>query len=70
MSPEQAIEYALGTEEPAPPTAPEPEERAPAGGQREAAFLVAQGFTNRQVAAELMLSDHTAAWTTEQESLQ
>jgi non-specific serine/threonine protein kinase len=69
MSPEQAIEYALGTEEPAPPAAPKPEERAPAGGspdvltprQREVALLVARGLTNRQVAAELMLSEHTVA---------
>jgi non-specific serine/threonine protein kinase len=70
MTPEQAVEYALGTWEPASPAAPEPEEkkRASAGGapgnpltrrQQEVTLLVARGLTNRQVAAELMLSEHT-----------
>lgn len=65
MSPEQALEYALGAEEPAPP-APEapPAERSLhplTPRQREVAFLVARGLTNRQVAAELSLSEHTVA---------
>jgi non-specific serine/threonine protein kinase len=59
----------VGAEEQALPAAPEPEERAPAGGssdtltrrQGEVALLVAQEFTNRQVAAELMLSERTVA---------
>ncbi len=67
MSAEQAIEYVLSTEEPAPPA--DPEKRTPDGGsprdltprQREVALLVARGLTNRQVAAELTLSEHTVA---------
>ncbi len=66
MSPEQAIEYALGAEKPAPA---EPGEETPDGEpldaltprQQEVALLVAQGLTNRQVAAELTLSEHTVA---------
>jgi DNA-binding NarL/FixJ family response regulator len=69
MSPEQAIEYALGTEEWAPHADLEPEKRSPSRGspdvltrrQQEVAHLVAQGLTNRQVAAELTLSEHTVA---------
>lgn len=67
MSPEQAIEYALDTERPAPPADPEkgtPDEASPGAltrRQLEVALLVAQGLTNRQVAAELTLSEHTVA---------
>lgn len=66
MSPEQAIEYALGPED-APP--PPPEEKTSAEGsldaltrrQLQVALLVARGLTNRQAAAELVLSEHTVA---------
>ena len=66
MSPEQAVEYALGAGEPAPA---EPGEESPDGEpldaltprQQEVALLVAQGLTNRQVAAEFTLSEYTVA---------
>lgn len=64
MSLEQAIEYALGTEEPAPP-AP----RKASGGtpgpltrrEREVAVLAGQELTNRRIAEELSISEHTVA---------
>jgi predicted ATPase/DNA-binding SARP family transcriptional activator/DNA-binding CsgD family transcriptional regulator len=69
MSPEQAIEYALSEEErdaPAVLTAPE---QPPAGKpadrltrrEREVALLVARELTNRQIALELSISEHTVA---------
>jgi non-specific serine/threonine protein kinase len=66
MSPEQAIEYALGAEVPAPA---EPGEETPDGEpldaltprQQEVALLATRGLTNRQVAAKLTLSEHTVA---------
>jgi predicted ATPase/DNA-binding SARP family transcriptional activator/DNA-binding CsgD family transcriptional regulator len=66
MSPEQAIEYALGPGDSLPPP---PEKKTSAEGslealtrrQLEVALLVARGLTNRQAAAELVLSEHTVA---------
>jgi DNA-binding NarL/FixJ family response regulator len=66
MSFEVAVEYALSAEEvsPAVPRAPE----QPSTGaqqpdltrrEKEVAALVAHGFTNRQIAKELVLSEHT-----------
>jgi DNA-binding CsgD family transcriptional regulator len=62
MSPERAIEYALSAEEPASPS------RHPGGDsgvlsarEEEVAVLVSQGLTNRQIASELSISEHTVA---------
>jgi predicted ATPase/DNA-binding SARP family transcriptional activator/DNA-binding CsgD family transcriptional regulator len=69
MTPEQAVEYALSEEEPAPPAAPTVPEEPSAGTvasklarrEREVAGLVACGLTNRQIASELSISEHTVA---------
>ena len=71
MTPEQAIEYALSEEvEREPPTlvavpeqhppADEPTERL-TSREQEVALLVARGLTNRQIADELSISEHTVA---------
>ncbi len=70
MTLDQAVEYALSEEQerdaptlvPVPEQQPhdEPTERLTAREQ-EVALLVARGLTNRQVAAELSISEHTAA---------
>ena len=71
MSPEQAVEYALGAEEPARPETSKNSPRVPtykvpaADGltrrEREVALLAARGLTNRRIARELSISEHTAA---------
>jgi serine/threonine-protein kinase PknK len=68
MTPEEAIEYALGTEgEPPAVSVPQEEpsaERHPVTltkREQEVAVLVAQGLTNRQIASELGISEHTVA---------
>jgi DNA-binding NarL/FixJ family response regulator len=62
MTLEEAIEYALsGEEEPPPSAVPAPEE-LPAvltRREREVVIFVAQGFTNRQIAKELVVSERT-----------
>jgi DNA-binding NarL/FixJ family response regulator len=65
MSMKQAIEYAFSEEKPTPPTYAAPE-RSPddesldlTSREREVAILVARGLTNRQIAQELVLSEHT-----------
>jgi DNA-binding CsgD family transcriptional regulator len=64
MTPEEAVGYALGEEEPTTPAAPEeaasgePPE-ALTEREREVALLVARGLTNRQVSSELSISERT-----------
>ena len=68
MTPEQAAEYALSEEEHAPPATPV-SGQPPTGTQlallsrreEEVAILVARGLTNRQIATELYISEHTVA---------
>jgi predicted ATPase/DNA-binding SARP family transcriptional activator/DNA-binding CsgD family transcriptional regulator len=68
MTPEQAIEYSLSAEGPASP----PQVARRSGGssatltpltlrEEEVAILVSRGLTNRQVASELFISEHTVA---------
>jgi predicted ATPase/DNA-binding CsgD family transcriptional regulator len=52
---EQAIELALGTEAPPPGAAPPPLSRR----ERQVAALVARGLTNREIGAQLGISDRT-----------
>jgi predicted ATPase/DNA-binding SARP family transcriptional activator/DNA-binding CsgD family transcriptional regulator len=65
MSMEQAIEYALSQEMPLTPPSPGSEQPSsdepPTLTRREmeVAILVARGLTNRQIASELVLSEHT-----------
>ncbi len=65
MQQEEAIEYALGTE----PTTPAAPKRPTLGEspdpltrrEQEIAALIARGLTNRQIATELSISEHTVA---------
>ena len=66
MSFEEAVEYALSAEALSPPAPPAPEQPSTGAQQleltrreKEVAALVAQGLTNRQIASELVLSEHT-----------
>jgi len=65
MSMNQAIDYALSEEEPIPPISPATkrpsadEERHLTRREREVAALVARGFTSRQIASQLVLSERT-----------
>lgn len=65
MSMEQAIEYALSEEMHTPPfflaaeRSPADEQPDLTGREREVASLVARGLTNRQIAQELVQSEHT-----------
>jgi predicted ATPase/DNA-binding SARP family transcriptional activator/DNA-binding CsgD family transcriptional regulator len=69
MSLEEAVEYALSKEvEPATPTFPVPEassaDQPPVAltpREKEVAVLVAKDLSNRQIASQLMLSEHTVA---------
>ncbi len=66
MTPEEAVEYALGEEEPATPAVPEepastagPPPDALTDREREVAVLISRGLTNRQVSSELSISERT-----------
>jgi DNA-binding NarL/FixJ family response regulator len=70
MGLKEAIEYALSTEEeehepptliavPGPPTPPD--QRVLTAREQEIAILIGRGLTNRQIAEELSISEHTAA---------
>jgi DNA-binding CsgD family transcriptional regulator len=65
MSMDQAIDYALSEEKPTSPISPAPErpsaDEAPhlTRREREVAALVARGFTSRQIASKLVLSERT-----------
>jgi DNA-binding CsgD family transcriptional regulator len=65
MSMDQAIDYALSEEKPTSPISPAPErpsaDEAPhlTRREREVAALVARGFTIRQIASKLVLSERT-----------
>jgi predicted ATPase/DNA-binding SARP family transcriptional activator/DNA-binding CsgD family transcriptional regulator len=68
MSMDEAIEYALSGEEPAIPSSSMPDQppsaKPPSTLTRredEIATFVAQGLTNRQIATELSISEHTVA---------
>jgi predicted ATPase/DNA-binding SARP family transcriptional activator/DNA-binding CsgD family transcriptional regulator len=68
MTPDEAAEYALSEEKSAPPTPRKPEEPLLSGPlskltrrETEVGMLVAKELTNRQIASELMLSEHTVA---------
>ena len=65
MTPEQAIEYALSAEDPVlrPPVVRRPGKGSAALTPREeeVAVLVSRGLTNRQIASELSISEHTVA---------
>jgi non-specific serine/threonine protein kinase len=68
MTLEEVVDYALSEEGPATPLTTGPvrssaEESPPALTRREeeVAFLVARGLTNRQIASELSISEHTVA---------
>jgi predicted ATPase/DNA-binding SARP family transcriptional activator/DNA-binding CsgD family transcriptional regulator len=68
MGLEKAVEYALSEEGTDPSTATVPERSPPVEPmgnltrrERELAYLVARGLTNRQIALELSISEHTAA---------
>jgi predicted ATPase/DNA-binding SARP family transcriptional activator/DNA-binding CsgD family transcriptional regulator len=67
MTPEQAVEYALGTGRPAPAEIITPEQQSVdeqpdvplTRREREVAELVGRGLTSRQIASELHISEHT-----------
>lgn len=67
MTFEEIVEYALSEEEPIAPTTSTPKrlasDRRPTLTHREGevAALVARGSTNRQIAQELSISEHTVA---------
>jgi non-specific serine/threonine protein kinase len=68
MTLEEAVDYALSEEEAATLVSPTPKQLPPSAQaasltrrQQEIAALVARGLTNRQIASELSISEHTVA---------
>jgi non-specific serine/threonine protein kinase len=68
MTPEEAVAYALTEEDADPPTPPALKKQPPSEPlneltrrELEVAVLVAQELTNRQIASQLRLSEHTVA---------
>jgi DNA-binding NarL/FixJ family response regulator len=62
MSMERAIDYALSRREPLSPEAERPSSDEPpplTPREQEVALLVTHGLTNRQIAQQLVLSQHT-----------
>lgn len=60
MSMDEAITYALATEEPEAPTARLGRRWTLTNREVEVAGLIAQGYSNRQIAAELVIAERTA----------
>ena len=59
---EEAVEYALAEDQPAAsPTPPDRRPTALTNREWEVSALVARGLTNRQIATELSISEHTVA---------
>ena len=59
---EVAVEYALAEDQPAEsPTPPDRRPTALTSRESEVSALVARGLTNRQIATELSISEHTVA---------
>jgi predicted ATPase/DNA-binding CsgD family transcriptional regulator len=58
---EEAVEYALAEEQPATSPAPDRRPTALTSRESEVSALVARGLTNRQIATELSISEHTVA---------
>jgi DNA-binding NarL/FixJ family response regulator len=69
MNSGEVVEYALSDEAHAPPASTTASGRSPIGArpvtltrrEEEVATLVARGLTNRQIASELSISEHTVA---------
>ena len=58
---EEAVEYALAEDPPAASPTPDRRPAALTSREGEVAALVARGLTNRQIASELSISEHTVA---------